>query len=268
MRIGNTLIGHCVAVVELLATEAREMRFAEITARLGLAKSSAHALLSTLCAAGWVEQNPETGFYRLALRFAVMGQRFLVGMGFSAVCQPVLDRLARESGELARLAIVEGETLTWIAHAQGARSGLVYLPPVTPLVPLHATANGKAWLATLPREQAIQILLKVGLGRPEDHGPRVIRSMDAFIEELQRTAERGYGLVVEEAKAGVTAIAAPILPKGGPAVGTVSVAGPVIRVTDDRIPDLAKLVLAAADDLATLWPLRSAMQKSASGAAE
>jgi len=268
MRVGNTLIGHCVAVVELLATEAREMRFAEITARLGLAKSSAHALLSTLAAAGWVEQNAETGFYRLAVRFAVMGQRFLVGMGFSAICQPVLDRLARDSGELARLAIVEGETLTWIAHAQGARSGLVYLPPVAPLVPLHATANGKAWLATLPREQAIRIILRLGFGKPEEFGPAVIRTLDAFLPELDRTADRGYGLVIEEAKAGVTAIAAAIRPAGSAAVGTVSVAGPVIRVTADRIPALAPLVQAAADDLATLWPLRSAMQRSAMGAAE
>lgn len=261
MRTGSTLIGHSIAVVELLATEAREMRFADIASRLKLPKSSAHILLSTLTACGWIEQNPDTGFYRLALRFAVMGQRFLVGMGFSAICQPVLDRLARDSGELARLAIVEGETLTWIAHAQGARSGLVYLPPVTPLVALHATANGRAWLATLPRERAIKIILEAGFGRPEDHGPAVVRTMDAFIRALDRTAELGYGLVEEEAKAGVTAIAAAIRPNDGPAVGTVSVAGPVIRVTRERVPELARVVTAAADDLATLWPLRMALQR-------
>lgn len=262
MRAGSTLIGHSIAVVELLATEAREMRFADIASRLDLPKSSAHILLSTLSAGGWVEQNPDTGFYRLTMRFAVMGQRFLVGIGFSAICQPVLDRLARDSGELARLAIVEGDTLTWIAHAQGARSGLVYLPPVAPLVALHATANGRAWLATLPRDQAIEIILKVGFGRPEDYGPKVVRTMDAFLRALDRTAELGYGMVEEEAKEGVTAIAAAIRPQSGPAVGTVSVAGPVIRVTAERIPELARMVKSAADDLATLWPLRMALQEA------
>mgnify|MGYP001806252612 CR=1 FL=1 len=256
MRIGTTQIQHCVAVVELLAAEARHMRFADIVTRLEIPKSSAHALLSMLCAAGWVEQSAETGLYRLALRFTVIGQRFLIGLGLPGVFQPILDKLARDSGELARLAIVDGQGLTWIAYAQGARTGLVYQPRIRSVVPLHVTANGRAWLATLPQEKSMEVVMRSGLGKPDEFGPNAIRSMDVFLRELERTRERGYGLVVEEADIGVAAVAAAIQPQGGPAVGTVSVAGPIFRVTDAKIPDLAALVRGAAAEMATLWPLR------------
>ncbi|CAH1659665.1 MULTISPECIES: IclR family transcriptional regulator [unclassified Chelatococcus] len=263
MRVGTTLISQAVAVIELLAEEARPMRFADITGRLELPKSSAHALLSALCEAAWVDQDADTGFYRLSLRFPVLGQRFITGMGLREVFQPVLDRLARESGELARLAIVEGHQLMWTADAQGAHSGLIYQPIVNSVVAPHVTAHGRAWLATLPQEEAVKIVLAIGFGRPDDYGPRAIRSMDALLRELERTRERGYGVVFEEALPGIAAVAVAIRPHGGVAVGTVGVAGPIIRIDKARLPELVRVVRAASEDLATLWPLRSLRPKPA-----
>lgn len=250
----------CLAILELLAEGARALPLGEIADRLSLPKSGAHRLLATLVGLGWVEQHPDTGFYGLTMRLAVLGQQFYVATGIPDICQPLLDELAKECREFARLAVVDGYSLVWVAHAQGASSGLVYQPSLTSnTVPLYATASGKAWLATLSTDDAVQNVIKSGgFKRADDYGPNVIRSMEGLLRELKTTARRGFGLAVNEAEFGVTAVAAAIRPdRSAPAFGTVSVAGPSARMTEERVLDLAPMVLRSAHELSELWPLRT-----------
>jgi DNA-binding IclR family transcriptional regulator len=249
----------CLSIIELLADGARQMPLGDIAEQLGIPKSGAHRLLATLVELGWAEQDDETSFYRLTMRLAVIGQRFYVASGLPDVCQPVLDRFARDCREFARLAVVDGSALVWIAHAQGATGGLLYQPAeTTGTVPLFATASGKAWLATLESNDAVQLVAKHGgFSRADRYGPNVIHSVEALLKELRATARRGYGLALNEAEPGVTAIAAAI--RSGPdgaTVGTVSIAGPTARMTEARVRELAPLVTQCAAEFSSLWPVR------------
>jgi IclR family acetate operon transcriptional repressor len=250
----------CLAIIELLADGGRNLPLGEIAERLSLPKSGAHRLLATLVELGWAEQDPETSFYRLTMRLAILGQQFYVATGIADLCQPVLDRLAADCREFARLAIVDGHSLVWVAHSQGVSSGLMYQPSLTTnTVPLYATASGKAWLCTLPVEQAIHNLTRNGGFNGADRfGSNVIRSTEGLLRELKATARRGYGLAFNEAEFGVTAVAAVV--RSGPegsALGTVSIAGPSARVTEKRVHELAPRVLESAAELSDLWPLRA-----------
>ncbi len=250
----------CLAIIELLAGGAGAMPLGDIAEQLDLPKSGAHRLLATLVDLGWAEQDPETSFYRLTMRLAVLGQRFYVATGIPDICQPLLDRLANQCREFARLAVVDGDSLVWVAHAQGARSGLLYQPSLaTNTVPLYATASGKAWLATLKTEQAIQnVVRNGGFDAADNYGPNAIRSIDALLRELEVTTRRGFGLALNEAEPGITALATTIRSEkgGGAALGTVSIAGPSLRMTESRIHELAPLVIQSASELSNLWPLR------------
>jgi DNA-binding IclR family transcriptional regulator len=249
----------CLSIIELLAGGAREMPLGEIAERLVLPKSGAHRLLATLVDLGWAEQDNETGFYRLTMRLAVLGQRFYAASGLPEICQPVLDRFARECREFARLAVVDGSALVWIAHAQGATGGLLYQPAeTTGTVPLFATASGKSWLAALESNDAVRLVARHGgFGEADHYGPNVIRSIEALLKELRATARRGYGLALNEAEPGVTAIAASIRSgSNGAIVGTVSIAGPSTRMTENRVRELAPLVTQCARELSSLWPVR------------
>lgn len=249
----------CLSIIELLADGAASLPLGTIAERLDLPKSGAHRLLSTLVERGWIEQDAETGFYRLTMRLAVLGQQFYVATGLPDICQPLLDRLARQSREFARLAVVDGDSLVWVAHAQGATGGLVYQPSLASnTVPLYATASGKAWLVTLKSDAAIQKVMKAGAFKDADkYGPNALRSVEALLREIKRTAQRGYGIASNEAEPGVTAIATAIRSQhDGMALGTVSVAGPSVRMTEARIQELAPLVRECARELANLWPPR------------
>jgi IclR family acetate operon transcriptional repressor len=254
----------CLAIIELLADGARDMPLGEIAERLTLPKSGAHRLLATLVDLGWAEKDPDTSFYRLTMRLAVLGQQFYVATGIPDICQPILDRFAQQCREFARLAVVDGHSLVWVAHAQGASGGLMYQPSLTSnTVPLFATASGKAWLATLPSEEAMRIVMKNGgLKDAERYGPNVIRSIEALLRELKATARRGYGLAFNEAEFGVTAVAAAIRAGDGPALGTVSIAGPSARITEKVAHELAPIVLRTSGELSNLWPLRIGGQRS------
>lgn len=264
MKIVNSLAERCFEVVELLAEDGRSMRLGEISEHLSLPKSVTHRLLASLVAIGWIEQEQETGFYRLTLRLAIVGQRFLIATKIPDVCQPVLDRLAAQSRDLVRMAMVEKERLTWVAFSQGARTGLIYHPEMIAKVPLHCTAGGKAWLATLPVQDAVRLALSDrDFGKAGRFGPKAPRSVEELIRSLAETRERGWAAVFEEAQEGVGAVAATIRLDDDDrmAVGTVSVAGPIFRYSPAHVETLAPIVTAAARELATLWPLRLTHQQ-------
>lgn len=257
MRLVKSLVERCFDLITLLSDSAGAMSLGEISRRLDVPKSAAHRLLTTMCELGWAEQDPESGFYRLSLRLAVVGQRLLVGTRIPDICQPVLDRLASSTEGLGRIAIVDPDGLTWIANSQGARSGLVYQPELVARVPLHITANGKAWLATLDRDEALARAVASGLGDPAKGGPRVITTRQTFSAALDETAEQGWASAIEEAEPGVAAIAA-VIRMDQQVVGTVSVAGPIHRFSPSIIPGVAEKVVAAAKEISSLWPYRLA----------
>lgn len=249
----------CLSIVELLAEQASDLPLGTISERLDLPKSGTHRLLGALIEKGWAQQDPQTGHYRLTMRLAILGQRFYMATGLPDICQPLLDDLASACGEYVRLAVVDGEELVWVAHAQGARGGLMYQPALqSDTVPLHATASGKIWLCSLPVEQAMRIVLSsASFENPEAYGPNVSRSMEQVMQELQKTTGRGYGIARNEAEQGVSAMAMTVRAgEGGPIVGTVSIAGPSARLTEGRFEELLPLLDRATASISALWPAR------------
>jgi IclR family acetate operon transcriptional repressor len=265
MRLVKSLIERCFDLILLLSENAESLPLGEISRRLEMPKSATHRLLTAFCELGWAEQDRETGFYRLSLRLAIVGQRLLAGTKIPDICQPILDRLAAATEGLGRMAIVGSDGLTWIAQSQGARSGLIYQPKLVAQVPLHVTANGKAWLASLEREEALRLAVASGLGQPAIGGPRAIRTKQTFSAALDETRERDWALAYEEAEPGVAAVAAAIR-QGDKVVGTVSVAGPLHRFSESMIAQVAERVRATAGELSELWPYRIITQQQSAAA--
>jgi DNA-binding IclR family transcriptional regulator len=264
MRLVKGLLERCVEVTELMAGGAGPQRLSDIAQALDLPKSATHRLLRELCAQGWMAQDDADGPYRLTLRFGLLGHRVLLGIGLVDLTQPLLQHLADRTRELARLTVATGDGLVWLASAQGAPPGLMYQPSMDGAPVLHATANGKAFLATLEDAAALRLARHGGLGaqRPTRH---TLATNAALLADLTRIRVRGYATADQEAELGVTAVAVAIRGTGGTAVGTVSVAGPSLRVSTSRIAELAAALAETARALASVWPShppdRTAAQK-------
>jgi DNA-binding IclR family transcriptional regulator len=109
--------------------------------------------------------------------------------------------------------------------------------------------------------EAIECALRGGLGQAAASGAwtsKAISSVAQLIPELELTRQRGYGLVVEEAEPGIVALAVPVRSlTDGEVVGTMSIAGPVMRVQPERYDALYALLKKAAANLGAVWPRQS-----------
>lgn len=269
MRVVKSQLSHSLNALAVLAESGRGARLTDIAAELNVPKSSVQRLLQHLSDEDWVEQDPDTGHYRLTFRMAVLGQRYLHTTGIVDATQAVLEVLASRTRELARLTIVDNDRLVWIGSAQGAPSGLMYQPAMGGRVVSYATANGKAWLSTLPESESEKIAIRDGIEarKPQgDVGPNAMRSLSALRRDLAKIRTRGYAVANEEAEQGVAAIAVPILDAvRGKALGTTSVAGPVVRLSKEHHDKIANELLGTARELAKVWPLKPASRKSLAG---
>ena len=180
--------------LELLAHNAEGLPLHAIADALDVPRSTAHKVLAELVAAGYVRQAEEFMPYRLTLKLATLGLHYFTSTGVVELIQPVLDRLARQSGELARMSLVENERLIWIAKAQGARSGLRFDAASDPgeEVRLFCSSNGQAWLSTLPDERALEIVSRQGFGGERQYGPNAPKSILEFLERLAFARTSGY----------------------------------------------------------------------------
>ncbi|CAN7326683.1 IclR family transcriptional regulator [Bosea sp. LjRoot90] len=246
-------------LLEALAGEADGADLTVLAEQLGLPVSATHRLLATLAERGFVTQDAQSGAYGLTLKLSQLAFRNLDLRGLPDAGQLVLDELARSTREYCRLAVVEGENLTWIARAQGATAGLRYEPPMGMGIVLHATATGKAWLASLPEAEALRIVCARGFDAEGRAGPNALSDVDALRLHLSETRSRGFALAIEEGEIGTVALATTFRagPDAGAAIaGTLSVAGPLPRMLEPRRSEIAAALATAARNMAEIWPLR------------
>ena len=217
---------------------------------LGLPRSACHRLLAELVRCGYVRQMRDHGDYALTTKLAALGLSYLGGSGIVDIAQPIIDRLADLSGELVRLAIVDGDRLTFVAKAQGARFGLRYDPDMGIDVRLSCSAGGHAWLMTLPEERAMELVVRQGFGDPREYGPRAPTTWKGVEQLLQQDRARGFSLIEEMYAPGMCAMAAPVQRRGEATIGVITIAGPAIRLTAARMHELGEPLMAAAAELA------------------
>lgn len=241
-----------MAVVETLAGRVGGLALSEIADSLGIPRSATHRLLADLAGGGYVRQDAESDNYMLTLRFVALGLKHLAANDLAQLAKPILEQLAESSGELVRLSLVDGTDLVWVSKFQGARSGLRYDPDTGSTVRLSCSASGHAWLADLPEDEALSMIYRQGIGSLEEYGPAAPQGLDDIRERLRTTRERGYATVHDTFEAGTSAMAVAVRADQGAVVGVISIAGPSVRLTPERMSEFAPELQAAVEDLSGL----------------
>ena len=239
-----------LAILEYLANYPDGATLGQIATELNQIRSGCHRTLHELIRYGYVRQLPHRGDYALTTKLASMGLSFLSKSGVVDIAQPVINRLAKVTEELVRLAIVDGERLTLVAKAQGAKSGLLYDPDMGIDLRLSCSAAGQAWLMTLSEDVAIEYVTRQGIGSPQNYGPEAPTSMKALLRVLEEHRKRRFSIIQDAYAPGMSAMAAPVQRAGEPATGVIVIAGPSPRLTLRRMQGFGRALLTAADELA------------------
>lgn len=119
-------------------------------------------------------------------------------------------------------------------------------------VPVHTSAMGKCLLAFAPPVPGTDVDVLSGLPRLARFTDRTITGRDRLGAELQQARERGWALNDEERNLGVCAVATPVLDAAGSASAAVAVQRPAMRLTDDRLPSVARQIAEASEALGPL----------------
>ncbi|ACZ90167.1 IclR family transcriptional regulator [Streptosporangium roseum] len=231
------------AILRLLARSPGRLGIGEIAGSLGLARSTAHGIVRTLQRVGFVEQDEATAKYGLGAALLHLGTSYLDVNELRSRAINWADALAARSGEAVRIGtVLDGQVL--VVHHVFRPDDTLQTLDVGSLLPMHATALGKALLAYDSGAAAA-----VRAGGLEPRTRRTITTPGALSRALARAREVGWVTEVEEMTMGEAGVAAPIRGYGGLVVGAIGISGAVERICDTRgqpVPVLVTYVRDAA----------------------
>src|SRR5258707_3636913 len=183
----------------------------------GLHRSTAHHLLQTLVAHGYIIQDDSSRAYRLGRKVYRLASATWSEAQIAQLALPYLRDLVRLTGETANLAIRKDNEAILLETVDGEGT-LRVVDRVGAARPIHACAVGKVLLAFLNTDERESI--ENGL-KLKAQTPRTIVDRDKLRRELGRTRSAGYALDDEEMALGVRCIAAPIFVLPGQVVAAI-----------------------------------------------
>ena len=208
---------------------ARSLGLSEIAGQLELPASTVHGLIRTLAVHGMIEQEPDSGRYRLGPAVLRLGNVYLDTLELRARTTTWSEELARRTGCAVRTGVLMGSDVI-IIHHEPRPDGSRQMPEVGIVIPAHASALGKAMLAFRPIDAARL------LATPELRamtGETIVEA-SKLEKELEAVLATGIATESDEAVLGESGLAAAIFDAAGRSIGAVGVVAPT---TDWPLPD-------------------------------
>jgi DNA-binding IclR family transcriptional regulator len=233
-----------MTLLEFFSAARPEIGLSDLARLAAFDKASTRRLLVSLQKHGFIEQNPDTRKYRLGAGFLRLARVREATFPIRSVIQPVLDRLARETGETSHASTAASGYLATIGVAEPNRATRVHVDPAEKL-PFHATASGIVYLAFSNTD-----LLENFLHQPlERHTPHTVVDPDAVRGEVRQAFEHGFFVSDQGFEDEVIGMAAPYFGMTGLAAGAIAVATPSSRMSNAIRDKIAGLLIDAAIDV-------------------
>ena len=215
----------------------------ELAAEIGVHKSTAFRLVSTLEQRGLVEQTEERGKYRLGVGILRLAGATTARLDVVQEARPICRRLSVTTGETVNIAVLSDRAALYLDQFAGS-SALQPHNWVGQHIPLHATSNGKVLLSGLPDAEVDRIVPSLPA-----YTDRTVTSRRALKQELSTVRAQGFALAVDELETGLAAMAAPVRNAHGDVIASLSLSGPTFRLDDARIKEVLPLLTDAADEV-------------------
>ncbi|MEJ5149558.1 IclR family transcriptional regulator [Comamonas sp. MYb396] len=214
-----TAVLRAMQLIDAFALGESHLPLAELSRRCGLHKTTALRIARTLAQSGYLVQR-EDGDWRLGPAAGWLGARYQAGFDVQNVLEPALRALTMASGESAAFYVREGHVRTCLVRVEGP--------------------------------QALRHHARMGEGLPLDKGSpgRVILAFSGEPGDLyEAIRQRGFHWSIGEREQGVATISAPVFGKHWRLLGSVCVSGPASRLPQQKLEEMSKTVIAAANQL-------------------
>lgn len=221
-------MGNALRLLLLLRSRG-ELRISECARELGVARSTAHRLLTMLEHYEFLARDPSGRGYRSGPALIGLGLAAIGSLDIRTRARPHLQALRDELDETVSLVLLEGRTARFVDAVESGRplrvTGRIGLE-----LPAHRTSAGVAVIAAMEEAERAEHLV----GR-------------AGLERAVRTArEQGYAVVHNESDIEIAAVGVAV---PGTRAG-LAVAAPAGRATEDAVHRWAATAKAAARRIA------------------
>jgi DNA-binding IclR family transcriptional regulator len=249
-------VDRAVAILDLLARNGWSAG-AEVARDLGVHRSTALRLLSTLERHALVERDPRTSKYRLGRRLPQLASVVTGELDLRFVARPVCEQLAGVVGETVTLDVLDADQIVPIEQATGSTS-VVNVNWLGRRTPAHCTASGKVILAFGPTAVRDRLLSRA----LEPTTPHTIVDRKELEQQFAEAIEAGFARTFQELEMGLNAIASPVFSAHGDVVAAIDVSGPAHRLGEGDRPEVVELTREAAAELSRRLGYRSGSTKT------
>ncbi|MFP4617415.1 MAG: IclR family transcriptional regulator [Spirochaetaceae bacterium] len=213
---------------------------AQIVKALGFSRANVHRLLATFQNLGYVEKDNRG--YGLTFKLFKLGSSVPLSRNLRDVAKPIMIELMRRAEENIYLTVLVEDMVIAIDEVKSSHH-LTLNPDVTYSYPIHTCASGKIFLAALPEEQRKAAAESLTYRRRAE---RTITNSETFLEAVRETERKGYATEIMEFSEDLNSVAAPIYDYRRKVVATISISGPAMRLTEERMEALVDPLLETA----------------------
>jgi IclR family acetate operon transcriptional repressor len=242
------------AVLELIAGAETPPTLGELTRASDLPKPTVFRILGLLARGGFVQREGPEKRYAIGYRMSTLSFQARVNSPHRAQRHAALVRLVDEIGETCNLTMLDGNEVAYIDRVETNANVRLHMYAGS-RVPLHCTASGKLFLASMPLDEVSRL---IGPGPYHRYTERTITSPAALERKLMKIRSTGIGTDVGEYLEGSVCVAVPVRDSNGLVCATVAVHGPAPRMTLKKGHEFLPALHAAATAIAgTLSPGRA-----------
>lgn len=258
---GNRATARVLLILSQFAGGSASHGVSELSRELGMTKNMIHRALTTLTRYGYLVRDEGGTRYQLGPGVLQLGRLGLEPLNLPVLAAPYLQRMRAVSDETVSLAVRAGRSAVTIAGLRG-RGDIARRVPFGRCAPLHASPAARAILAHLPDEEIEAYLA----GPLERYTATTITDPAEIRAELERVRAEGCARERGDHVRGATGAAFPVLSSDGTPHGSITLAGPVSRLPQERLDALVPELLRIAAELnrhTRLYPAEQPVQPPA-----
>lgn len=232
-------VDRALQLIEIVSQHRNGCGVTELAHTLEISKATVFRLVSSLVNYGYIEQHPETKNYKLGYKLLELNTRLLDSIDLRTQALPFLKALEDLSNEVVHLVVPNGGEVVYIEKLEGNETLRMH-SQVGKRAPMHCTGVGKVILAYLPEPVLKKIIEEKGLPKITIH---TIDNEQDLLIELEQIRNQGFGFDLEENEIGISCIAAPIFNHKGEITAALSISGPTLRMTHEKMESLKKTMV-------------------------
>jgi len=231
-------------LLDFFTIDSPERGISELAELSGMYKSSVHNIVTTFEKCGFLEKNTENNKYRLGVKILQLNHTLYMTNDLRNTVRPYMEKICQYCNEYVYFAIPSENEVIYLdaVYPSGIISGRSIIGIKAPM---YCTGIGKAILAHMTTDE-IEKVIAAGL---ISFTPNTITQKDKLLKELELIRERGYAIDNMEHEYGIKCVAVPIRNIRGSVIAAISVSGPSLRFTDEKIAEYARFLLNISSEL-------------------